>query len=180
MDFSARLARCAKSADALGAKAVFRELRAICVPCTPDMCAILMHIFCDAITSSTAHHTEASAHSFGRDESTKCANGAEGAVAGDLRAEALTVFEAVKSTGCVPGEPAWSGLVKIFCLHGQGAQALAHVDTMVAVGVAPRLRTLAPILAVACFTNDRALAAESVQRLSAAGLGLGVRPRHSI
>ena len=152
--FVTRLASCAKSADAEGAKQVFRELVAADVPCTPDLCGTLLHIFCDS------HSREGGS--------------SDGASGSDMLQEAIAVFDAAKASGCVPDEAAWSGLVKLRCLRGEASDALAHIDEMLINGVTPRLRTFSPILSSASSAGNHALAQDVVQRVTGAGLALGV------
>lgn len=149
--FLSRLHVCAKRADVDSAKAIFNELLAAQVPCTPEVCGVLLHIYCDA---------------HGRDR-------ADNEVGRDLMEEALAVFNATKTAGCVPDEAAWTGLIKLCCLHDDPDNALAHVDAMSAAGVPPRLRTFAPILSYACSNGDRSLADECIHRITNAGLALG-------
>ena len=117
-NFVTRIGACAKKGDAQGAAAVFRELLASEVPCTPDMCSTLLHTFSAADTP--------------------------------MLEEASAVFAAVRMHGAVPDESAWSGYVKLRCAWGNAREALGHVDEMVEAGVAPRLRTYAPILSSTC------------------------------
>ena len=147
-----RLASCAKRADVDGARAIFKELVEGQVPCTPDICAVLMHIYCGAVILAADSDSDTV----------------------DTLPDALEVLDAAGASGCTPDEPTWSGLVKLRCLRGEAASALTHADAMVAAGVAPRLRTFAPILSSACSAGDRALADACVQRVANAGLSLGI------
>ena len=88
--------------------------------------------------------------------------------------EANAVFAAVRDTGGVPDESAWSALVKLHCKWGKATEALARVDEMAAAGVAPRLRSYAPILSLACSRGDQELARLVLSRLEECALPLGV------
>ena len=159
--FVKRLTAFAKSGDAEGARAMLAELTASGAPCSPDIAAVFLHVFCTAEARATAAVADATA-----------ANAVAAGV--DMVQESLAVFAAARASGCVPEEPAWSGLVKLRSLRGEVSDALAHVDEMVAAGVAPRLRTFAPILSAACAKDDHDLASQITDRIAAAGLSIGV------
>ena len=126
----------AKTTDADGAKAIFRDLIAAGLPCTPDMCAMFLHIYCEAqakggdSSGGGGGGGGGGGSGGGGGDGGGGTTGSSSARSADLLSEALAVFSAAKACGSIPTEPAWSGLVKLHCLQGEGLRALEQVDAM--------------------------------------------------
>jgi uncharacterized membrane protein YgcG len=147
-EFLQQLGACAKFGHIARATEIFEEMQATGALCSPQMCAIFLHIYSEAATP--------------------------------MLSEAKAVFAAVRASGGVPEEPAWSGLVKLHCLRGEAQEALAQVDVMVATGVTPRLRTFSPLFTYAAETSDHALAGDLLTRVVSHSLSLSVSEHLSL
>ena len=145
--YMSRIGLCAKANDAAGAHAVFTEMASAGVPCTPDACSTLMHLYASAanpMVNEAALVFEA------------------------VRAAGLVPDEASWSgfikLSCRHAQS----------VGGRLQDALELVDQMIESGVTPRLRTYSPILSAASLRRDRDLASSVVSRITSSGLSLGV------
>ena len=87
-----------------------------------------------------------------------------------MRPESERVFAATQRAGVVPDEPSWSGMVRLFSVDGDLAQATAALDQMSELQLKLKLRSVSPLLVAACERGDLALASSCIERLHAHGL----------